>query len=198
MTPVIAASVREDRLTRTEHTESRQAVLPFANEVSAMPIRLPLTLALLAAPAVAFAQDAPDPIKSAEQITCEITNDCDVATQAPAPTRTAGKTRGFRVKGYDPDKKPEASAPYVKPKPVADVGRASKPKAAPAPGKSSGARLAVGFETGSFALTAAGRRQADQLLAALKGPKLAGKRVQVSGHTDSVGDRAANLELSRR
>ena len=165
-----------------------------------MPIRLSLTLALLAAPTVAIAQDASDPIKSAEQITCEITNDCDVAAQAPAATRTAAKTRGFRVKGYDPDKKPDASAPYVKPKPVADAGRAPKPKAkvAPAPDKSTGARLAVGFETGSFALTTAGRRQADQLLAALKGPKLAGKRVLVSGHTDSVGDRAANLELSRR
>ena len=165
-----------------------------------MPIRISLSLALLAAPAVALAQDVPDPIKSAEQITCEITGDCDVATQAPAPTRKAAKTRGFKVKGYDPGKKPDASAPYVKPKPVVEAGRAPKPKAkpAPTPGKSGGARLAVGFETNSFALNAAGQRQAEQLLAALKGPKLAGKRVLVSGHTDSVGDRAANLELSRR
>ena len=159
-----------------------------------MSIKPFLPLALLALPTLATAQAAPDPVKTADQITCELTQDCEAA---PPPTRKAAATRGFVIaKQKKPAKEPAYTTPAAKPATSQGTG---KPKAAatkaPAP---RAARLAVGFETGSFALTAAGRRQADQLLAALKGPKLTGRKLVVSGHTDSVGDRAANLELSRR
>jgi len=161
-----------------------------------MSIKLSLPLALLALPSLAAAQAAPDPVKTADQITCELTQDCEAA---PPPTRKAAATRGFVIaKQKKSAKEPGYTAPAAKGATTPGTG---KPKTAAAPTKAPApraARLAVGFETGSFALTAAGRRQADQLLAALKGPKLAGRKVVVSGHTDSVGDRAANLELSRR
>ena len=160
-----------------------------------MSIKPFLLLAVLAFPSLAAGQAAPDPVKTADQITCELTQDCEAV---PPPTRNASATRGFVIaKQKRPAREPAYTAPAPKRATGPGTGKPKAAIAAKAPAARA-ARLAVGFETGSFALTAAGRRQADQLLAALKGPKLAGRRVVVSGHTDSVGDRAANLELSSR
>jgi outer membrane protein OmpA-like peptidoglycan-associated protein len=172
--------------------------LSAREDFAVMSIKPFLPLALLTLPALAAAQAPPDPIKTAEQITCELTRDCEAV---PAPTRKAAETRGFAIAKQKKPAEPAYIAPAPSKRPAAPG--VAKPKVrAPASAKAAvpatGARLAVGFETNSFALNAAGRRQADQLLAALKGPKLAGRKVIVSGHTDSVGDRAANLELSRR
>lgn len=53
----------------------------------------------------------------------------------------------------------------------------------------------VEFESGSAVLTPVGRQVIDQLMPVLKG--LNGKKVQVTGHTDGVGLRQANLLLSK-
>lgn len=52
----------------------------------------------------------------------------------------------------------------------------------------------VEFDTGSANLTSGGRQILDEMAAAML--RLGGKRVEVVGHTDSSGARAANLALS--
>lgn len=175
-----------------------------------MIIKLTLPLALLAAPGLAYAQPATDPDKSAEQITCELTGQCAVeAEPAPPQLRDKGKQRGFAIdKRADKDRKknpgyagkgPEKKPAITTEKSGKDSTQLAKATAKPTPGKSAAgsSRLAVGFDFGTAKLDAAGLRQAKELLAALKGPKLVGKRIVVSGHTDSVGSREDNLKLSQ-
>lgn len=168
-------------------------------------------LALLVAPGLALAQADTDAKKSAEQITCELTRECAVEAEPATPQlRQKGKQRGFNIdkrSAKESKKEPAYAARSTGQKPSGVSGTAGKgpTKAVKATGKSGSdnsaggsARLAVGFDTGSATFDASGRRQAAALLAALKGPKLIGRRIVVSGHTDNVGDRATNLELSLR
>jgi outer membrane protein OmpA-like peptidoglycan-associated protein len=60
------------------------------------------------------------------------------------------------------------------------------------------ADLRVTFVTGSAELTEAGQREAQKFAAALSSPLLQGMRFTIEGHTDAVGSRAANQDLSRR
>lgn len=53
----------------------------------------------------------------------------------------------------------------------------------------------VEFESGSAVLTATGQAVLDDMAAALQ--RLQGRRVEVIGHTDSLGERDANLVLSQ-
>ncbi|MBY4729573.1 OmpA family protein [Cupriavidus pauculus] len=53
----------------------------------------------------------------------------------------------------------------------------------------------VEFETGSATLTPKGRTLLDEMAGVL--PKLAGKRIEIVGHTDNSGSRALNLALSQ-
>jgi OmpA-OmpF porin, OOP family len=53
----------------------------------------------------------------------------------------------------------------------------------------------VEFESGSAILTSVGRTVLDDMVNALR--KVKGKRVEVIGHTDSIGTREANLVLSQ-
>ena len=178
-----------------------------------MSIKIVLPLAMFVSPALAVAQTPADPDKSAQQITCELTGEC-VAPVEPATSELRNKpdSRGFKVARKSDPKKPEpgytpkrgekkASIPAGKagkgPQLAQEVAKSpAKANAGKATGGAS--RLAVGFELNSATLDAAGLRQAKELLAALKGPKLAGKRIVVSGHTDSLGTRQDNLALSLR
>lgn len=60
------------------------------------------------------------------------------------------------------------------------------------------ADLRVTFVTGSAELTEAGQREAQKFAAALSSPLLQGMRFTIEGHTDAVGGRAYNQDLSRR
>ena len=60
------------------------------------------------------------------------------------------------------------------------------------------ADLRVTFVTGSANLTEAGQRSAEKFAAALTNPLLDGMRFTIEGHTDSVGTRESNIDLSRR
>ncbi len=85
-------------------------------------------------------------------------------------------------------------------KAAAPVTRAQT--AAPATQRRATARRAIDmrleFALGSAELSDAARAEAQQFAAALKNPQLAGRRFTVEGHTDAIGDRAYNAELSRR
>ena len=60
------------------------------------------------------------------------------------------------------------------------------------------ADLRVTFVTGSAELTEAGQREAQKFASALSSPLLQGMRFTIEGHTDAVGSRVANQDLSRR
>jgi len=180
-----------------------------------MSIRFLLPLVALAMPAAAFAQDGSAAAKSAEDITCELTGDCEQVAVSDANLRDAPESRGFTLRRRITAPLPASpGASYAKPAgekssgtyaqspgrsaPKYSVGHGSRTIDRAAPGKPRSSNLSVGFVTGSAALDASGLRQAKALLEALKGPKLTGKKVVVAGHTDNVGNREYNLDLSQR
>lgn len=108
---------------------------------------------------------------------------------APAPD-----TRGFRV--ATPAARPAvAAAPVAARRPAARPAPRPAAAAAPASGR---ADLSIGFELGSDRMTEAGVAKARIFAQSLMLPELQAKRFVIEGHTDSSGDRAANVALSER
>ena len=60
------------------------------------------------------------------------------------------------------------------------------------------ADLMVSFVTGSAVLTEQAKTNAQEFVKALSAPQLSGMRFAIEGHTDAVGNRAYNLDLSQR
>lgn len=158
-----------------------------------------LASAMLAAPA--FAQQ-PDPPATADDYVCTFSGDCgaDDATADQArpdgPRPRISATRGFSLSRPD-----DAATPARRTNPAPRQRRArnlaaSSPTAAQTPGQRVNMRLT--FETGSANLTPAARTQAEAFAQALLRPQLRNMRFQIEGHTDSVGSRARNLDLSQR
>jgi outer membrane protein OmpA-like peptidoglycan-associated protein len=58
--------------------------------------------------------------------------------------------------------------------------------------------MRVTFELGSAEMTEQAEAEASVFVKALQAPALAGSRFEVAGHTDSQGNRAYNIDLSRR
>ena len=107
--------------------------------------------------------------------------------------QTTTGTSGQRL-ARQPGAKPSAN-------PVRKAQVAAPGKAKTAAGKAmplGRADLRVTFVTGSADLTEAGQREAQKFAAALSNPLLDGMRFTIEGHTDSVGSRESNIDLSRR
>jgi len=148
----------------------------------------------------AVAQAGPTVEKSSDQIVCELAGDCEKVDPSLA-NQDQGNTRGFRIAMPG---RPAAAAPAAAP---AQAGARAVPQqrfvqpqrtqrfAVAQPGRSN---LAINFVTGSASLADSGKHQADKFLQALAAPQLAGKRYKVIGHTDAVGNRAYNVDLSQR
>lgn len=167
---------------------------------------------LIAAPlAAASAQAGPIATKSAEQITCELTGQCgDAAVEGEL--RDAPETRGMSVRrqGAASATTPARATPTTtqarnlttpattRTAPAARPAQRSTGLAAARPASAGSSNLSIGFVSGSSTLTSSGLAQAARLLQALKMPELASSRFIVGGHTDSVGSRELNLELSRK
>jgi OOP family OmpA-OmpF porin len=122
-----------------------------------------------------------------------IANKVSVPAQATKarPNVTSGAKPGARV----------AATPAKKPTQAGKGAGLAAAKARPAAVKNAGsgrADLRVSFVTGSAELTEAGQREAVKFAEALQSPLLAGMRFRIEGHTDAVGGRQSNLELSRR
>ncbi len=173
-----------------------------------------MTGLLATLPFAVSAQAGPVPVKTPAQIACEINGDCDVIDQSDATVdqpdapemvgkaRVAGQTRGFRfelpVKANKP-KVPAVNGGYVStrvsPKVQSQRQSASRPARAVKP---KGALLPINFMSGSATISPGSIPLANSLITALKDPKFSGKRFIVAGHTDSVGSREYNLDLSKR
>ena len=128
-------------------------------------------------------------------------------------------TRGFKIARKVDAPVTAGSSGYVSTRPAPAAGKApsrvaydtGKKTSAPVMGKShvmtsanakampmGRADLRVTFVTGSAELTESGQREAQKFAAALSSPLLQGMRFTIEGHTDAVGSRVANQDLSRR
>lgn len=166
--------------------------------------RLIVSGALILTPTLAFAQSGPVSEKSEAQIVCELTSDCDAFNQELA-SREKGDFRDFSMIRKKGATKPvtAAAVEYAAPKkraPVAPGKRAyvaaqSSAVAATKPGQTT---LPINFASGSASILPGSRAQAQRLANAIKQSSASGARFIVGGHTDSVGGREYNLELSNR
>ena len=167
---------------------------------------LPLIgLSLVSAPVAAAT--AP----SVEQYLCTFAGKCDDAVQDAVETKDAPETKGFRFA------RPDASAPQTSiSAPEVRVFRMAKPAAATQPTRLAvrtskprvvgvpsmvamrRADLTINFESGSDRMTPEGVGAARVFQQSLVMTELRSKRFRIEGHTDSVGNAGANLELSRR
>ena len=171
----------------------------------------------------AWAQTAPAAEQTSEDLICQLSEKCDEAAASPAeaavadkPTSRVSATRGFKISrkteapvterqgAFAIKKTPGTTQPraaYQAGKNKAASASAGKAKFVAANAKAmplGRADLRVSFVTGSAELTEAGQREAQKFAAALGSPLLAGMRFTIEGHTDAVGDRSYNLDLSRR
>jgi OOP family OmpA-OmpF porin len=157
------------------------------------------------------AQDAGQP--TVEDYVCTFSGDCGdpgaADDRADNPDATAGPrprisaTRGFALSR--PDSAGDARRPARRPSNPAPRHRVAHNLAAPAaasavPAAGPGQRvnLRLNFETGSANLTAAARAQAQVFARSLLTPQLGRMRFLIEGHTDSVGARSRNVDLSQR
>jgi outer membrane protein OmpA-like peptidoglycan-associated protein len=113
---------------------------------------------------------------------------------APAP-----ETRGFALSRPAAAKKARAAA-AARARPARATAAASR--AAPSVNRAvaTGARadLMLSFELNSAEMTGAAKDRAKVFAQALNTPELKSHRFVIEGHTDSVGGRAANRDLSQR
>lgn len=132
---------------------------------------------VLATPTIAHgAPPPPAGTDTPDAIVCQLLSGCPssdpAAAAVPRGGGRVGKTRGFSFKSGGAEAAPAAA-----------TGRYD---------------LRIGFLFASAELTPADRARAATFAAALADPRIAGRRVRIEGHTDSIGGDAANLDLSRR
>lgn len=139
---------------------------------------------------------------------CQFAGKCGDAAAAAEPemTKEAPLTKGFRLARATTPAKPAAAetAPtrsVASLRPGAGATRAPAtnyraPRAAPVAGTR--ADLRISFQLGSDQMTDVGVSKARIFAQAAALPELTGKRFLIEGHTDSLGNYASNVDLSRR
>jgi len=167
----------------------------------------------LALPAAGFAQRNPAPAQQAPTVddyVCTFSGDCsqhdatdDQNPNGPRPRISA--TRGFALSG--PETGPSQTRRVGPPSlhrsaprnlAVSSSSRSSAAARPPAAGPGQRINLAVTFVSGSAELTAAARASAQVFAESLMRPQLMNMHFEINGHTDSVGRRDRNLDLSQR
>lgn len=186
-------------------------MLEFGFREFDMTMKLFLAAGVLLVSTSAWAQ-SPVTDQSADDLVCQLSGDCGGLTEIEA-TQDKPESRGFKLARKGGVNEPSAvpgSSKIAREKANVAAERARPSAAAAKPGRSrtisanqpraatGRADLRVSFVTGSAELTPAGRREAEKFLTALAAPSLAGKKFRIEGHTDSVGSRESNLELSKR
>lgn len=116
------------------------------------------------------------------------------APQAPASTSTQPAAASAPVAMPAPTAAPAAVQPAAASAPV----RPAAPAPAPAASAGPSINLTVNFATGSADLTPDAMRTLDELGRALSSPALAAYRFRIEGHTDTVGSKDFNLNLSQQ
>ncbi len=176
-----------------------------------MSLKIIIVASAFVAATPSLAQSVSTAEQTSDDLVCQLSGDCDGDEQLDA-TRDKPESRGFKIARKVPATETRsASVPSIKARATGlAVGAGQNSAAAAKPGRSrtiaasspqnttGRATLRVTFVTASAELTESGRREADKFLAALTAPSLAGKRFRIEGHTDSLGSRESNVELSKR
>lgn len=152
------------------------------------------------------AQSGPMAQQTSDQLICQLSGDCGNAQ--PAATQEKPRTRGFSVtrrgqaaksvaiSGIETPTTHSAIAPTQRFRsPVSSSAVGSRFAIAPKPGR---ADLMITFVSGSATLTEQAESNAQRFVVALGAPQLASMRFAIEGHTDAVGTRVQNLDLSQR
>jgi OmpA-OmpF porin, OOP family len=149
-------------------------------------VALPLLMAAAATAAptpvgeiVKTFKDAPAPVPAEDEDSLPVGKERAFDFLSTAKPRTASPAAGSAV---------ASSQPARSVRPVARPARMSKPSL----------DMRLEFASGSAELSEAARAEARQFANALRTADLAPMRFAVEGHTDAVGDREYNLDLSRR
>ena len=168
--------------------------------------------ALLITAAPAMAQAGPTASVSSDQLVCQLSGDCG-GHDASLNTQDKPESRGFSIARHQQGA--PANAAVKAPSPPMNAHQNRSLAATPARGAASApvgrfaiahhpvgpvghADLSINFVSGSAELTDSGRSLAQTFMQALRSPQLAGKRFMIAGHTDAVGSRTLNLDLSKR
>ncbi len=155
---------------------------------------------LLLAGTPVLGQSTAAPKAEVGEAVCQLLDNC--AGEAPAAAKPRGtprvsSTRGFSLARPKADGTPAAApAPIASGKPTKAASSVAKPVKNPV-----GAGrydLRVTFRSGSAEVASAAKSRATVFAAALRDPRLAGRRVRIEGHTDSVGNAESNRVLSER
>lgn len=168
---------------------------------------LPFAFAIALVATSSAAQSGPVAQQSSEDLVCKLSGDC--AGADTAATRDKPETRGFSIAKPRQTSRPAVNTPASQPQRanVVEPRRSSVRNTAPgariaaarqpmtAPGR---ADLMITFVSGSATLTEQAKSNANQFISALASPKLTGMRFVIEGHTDAVGSREYNLDLSQR
>jgi OmpA-OmpF porin, OOP family len=172
--------------------------------------------AAMALPFPALAQQGPT--RSVDDYVCTFGDDqCAEEAEAAAPAEETvtdkGRARVSSTRGFSLARPKAKEANTAAPKaatnrpagtPRTQSASTERPRstakaaAKPASAQRRRADLRVNFELGSATLTAQAREEARVFAQALKTPQLSNKRFVIEGHTDSIGGRDYNLDLSRR
>lgn len=168
-----------------------------------------LVLTLAAAMALPVPATAQQPAtRSVDDYLCTFSDQCSEEEEAAAAEGdTKGGARISTTRGFSLARpKANATAPQGAAKgtprrtPRSQTAAAPRPRTPAAAARASQRRadLRLTFELGSATLTPQAREEARVFAAALQMPQLATKRFIIEGHTDSIGGRAYNLDLSLR
>jgi outer membrane protein OmpA-like peptidoglycan-associated protein len=136
---------------------------------------------------------------SPDQIVCAISGSCDAGAVPSDQRIPIGQEKSFSLirPGGAATPVPQAASSAPSRAPARRTASATPRRATvrPAAGRID---MRVNFPLGSADLTADGKQEAQAFATAMASPALAGMRFDVAGHTDAVGARAYNLDLSRR
>lgn len=151
--------------------------------------------------------------RTTDDYVCTFSGECDnQAAQAeddadaPAAATPGGprssKARGFSLARPNGSSTPSASARKAgnRPapqRPASGVTVAQRPRQ-PAAAAGQRADLRLAFELGSSNMTSVARAEAKVFAESLMRPELRGMKFVIEGHTDSIGGRDYNIDLSRR
>ncbi len=153
--------------------------------------------------AIAAAQSAtaqaPAARNTPDDIVCKLSGSCGDTAPDSSQQIKVGDERAFSLARPNTVKVPTTStAPAAAPIRTATKAPPRR-NAAPAPATSSGGLdMQVTFANGSADLTDQGKAEARAFAEAMRSPALASMKFNVDGHTDAVGNREYNLELSKR
>lgn len=149
------------------------------------------------------AQSGPVAQQSSDQLICQLSGDC--ANSGTEATRDKPASRGFSI--ARPGQKAATTTAVSVPTPsrtgVTNARLRTPAATAPQAGRfavvrPNSADLMISFVSGSAQLTEQAKANAEQFVIALASPKLASMKFAIEGHTDAVGNRPYNLDLSQR